>query len=251
MNRTSVRCALALSALMLNPNMGGASVFGNGGALETTQLLNLVELVKIALDTYQTSQKVQQQLEDMYIQGSQLTNADWGDTAQALQNLAQVVQQGQALAYSLSNNDETFREKFQTYEAYLTDRPDFDGSMFATKYRDWSTTNRDTIASSMASVGLQNEQYASEEATLQTLQMLSQNSVGRLQAIQAGNQIAAQQVRQIQKLRQLLMAQMQMQSTFMATQSDKEAVQTAQSEKYYNEPIDAQVGDETVGLWRD
>ena len=80
--------------------------------------------------------------------------------------------------------------------------------------------------------------------------MMSQNSVGRLQAIQAGNQIAAQQVRQLQKLRQLMMTQMQMQSAFMATQSDKDAVQTAQSELYYGKPVDARVGNETAGLWR-
>lgn len=251
MNSTSFKSAVLCVHLLLTPLPGVATVFGNGGALESTQLLNMGELVKIALDTYQTAQTVHQQLEDMYIQGKQLTNADWGTTAEALQSLALVVQQGDALAYSLNNIDQTFREKFATYESYLIDRPDFDGSMFATKYRDWSTTNRDTVASAMAAVGLQNEQYSSEEATLQTLQNMSQTSVGRLQAIQAGNQIAAQQVRQLQKLRQLLMTQMQMQSAFMATQSDKESVQSAQSEKYYQKPVDARAGDETVGLWRE
>jgi P-type conjugative transfer protein TrbJ len=250
MIRTSRRAAAVLSLLICYPGGGYATVFGNGGALETTQILNMAELIKIALDTYQTAQTVHKQLEDMYIQGSQLTNADWGNAGQALQQLAQVVQQGNALAYSTTTIDATFRDKFNLYEDYLIKRPDFDGSMLATKYRDWSDTNRDTIASTMASVGLQNDQYASEEATMETLQMMSQNSVGRLQAIQAGNQIAAQQVRQIQKLRQLMMTQMQMQSAFMATQSDKEAVQTAQSELYYGKPVDARVGNETAGLWR-
>lgn len=250
MKPTSFKVCLLCLPLFLTPVRVVATVFGNGGALETTQLMNLGELVKVALDTYQTAQTVQKQLEDMYIQGERLTQSDWGDAAQSLQTLAQVVQQGDALAYSLTNIDQTFRDKFTTYESYLVDRPDFDGSMFDTKYRDWSTSNRDTIASAMAAVGLQNQQYASEEATLETLQSMSENSVGRLQAIQAGNQIAAQQVRQLQKLRQLLMTQMQMQSAFMATQSDKESVQTAQGAKYYQEPVDARTGDETVGLWR-
>ena len=39
-----------------------------------------------------------------------------------------------------------------------------------------------------------------------------------MQAIQAGNMIAAQQVRQVQMLRQLVMAQMGMQAAFLAGQ---------------------------------
>jgi P-type conjugative transfer protein TrbJ len=93
-------------------------------------------------------------------------------------------------------------------------------------------------------VQLQSTQFETEESTMQTLQTLSQSAVGRMQAIQAGNQIAAQPVRQTQKLRQLLMAQMGMQAAFMAGQADQDAAQRAAYERFMRPTSRPVIGDE-------
>jgi P-type conjugative transfer protein TrbJ len=54
-----------------------------------------------------------------------------------------------------------------------------------------------------------------------------------MQAIQIGNEIAGQQVVQLQKLRQLAMAQMQAQNAYMAAQEQKEMVNRAAEEQFF------------------
>ncbi|MEN5458740.1 P-type conjugative transfer protein TrbJ, partial [Klebsiella pneumoniae] len=44
---------------------------------------------------------------------------------------------------------------------------------------------------------------------------------GRMQAIQAGNEIASQNVQQLQKLRDLIATQINMQGNYMAQQQDR------------------------------
>ena len=244
--------ALAVSLLMLvptSPSYAG-TVMGNGGALEITQQMNLAELLKIAYDTMKSVSVVKAQLENMQQQGEQLIGEHWGSTFTSLTKLSQAVRQGESLAYSLSSIDEVYRRKFPSFESYLSQQPSWDGSFYADKYNEWSQTNRDTIASAMAAVGMQAEDFVSEEVTMQLLQDMSSSSVGRMQTIQAGNQIAAQQVRQLQKLRQLMMLHLQTQSNYQAWQSDKESMQAAGREKFFTEPSRAVVGDEPEVPWR-
>jgi len=252
LSKNALALPLSLGILLgspLSPATAG-TVLGNGGALEITQQMNLVELLKIAYDTMQSVSVVKAQLENMERQGEQLIGENWGNTLSSLNKLSSVVRQGESLAYSLSSLDEVYRRKFPSFESYLTRQPSWDGSFYASKYQEWSQTNRDTIASAMAAVGLQAEQFGDEEATMMMLQEMSSSSVGRMQAIQAGNQIAAQQVRQIQKLRQLMMLHLQTQSNYQAWEADKEAMHAANRQHFFTTPPQTVVGDEPEVPWR-
>jgi P-type conjugative transfer protein TrbJ len=66
-----------------------------------------------------------------------------------------------------------------------------------------------------------------EDQTLTTLVNQSQSARGRLQAIQAGNQIAAQEVQQMQKLREMMNAQIQNESLYYAQKIQRQAVDDA------------------------
>lgn len=95
----------------------------------------------------------------------------------------------------------------------------------------------DSISGAMRSANLQATQFQTEETTMKSIERLSQNAQGRMEAIQAGNLIAAQQVGQMQKLRSLIMAQMQMQASFMSTQSSEKDQAKAKSEQFLGEDI--------------
>ncbi len=60
-----------------------------------------------------------------------------------------------------------------------------------------------------------------------TVTALSDTAEGRMQAIQTGNMIAAEQVQQLVKLRQLMMAQINAQNVYMADQTNREAQRAA------------------------
>lgn len=97
----------------------------------------------------------------------------------------------------------------------------------------------DTTQSALDAASLQNTQLSSEEDLIEQLQDMSQSSDGQLKAIQVGSQIAAMQVQQLMKLRQLMMADMQSKAAFQAqqiSQADEQnrALGFFQGTKLYN-----------------
>jgi type IV secretion system protein TrbJ len=89
-------------------------------------------------------------------------------------------------------------------------------------------------------VRLHGEDFPAEQARIDSLTALSDSAVGRMQAVQTGNMIAAEQVQQLVKLRQLVMAQVNAQNVYMASQANREAQRAAtQSEWVRNGNADA------------
>jgi P-type conjugative transfer protein TrbJ len=240
MRRVYLRAAAAAGWLLVcAPAWAGG---GGGYATEFTQILNNIELVKMVAQEAQEIENQLKMLEDMVRNTLALPEAVWGNTLGALMRLADVVRQGQALAYSLSNLDQEFRNRFKDYPSYLTHQ--YGVGELSAKYRQWSTETLDTVRASLDAVHLQAEDFTDEEATLRQLQHFSETASGRMQALQAGNQIAAQQVRQTQLLRQLMMTQMQMQGAYLAAQTDRDNLQKAQSELFFGAMPGTVVGDE-------
>src|SRR5262249_17805951 len=104
-----------------------------------------------------------------------------------LLRLGQIIEQEQALAYTLSNVDSLFRERFPGYRS-ATD--------WTREYERWTRTTLDTLRGILNAVRLHGEDFASEQARIAALTALSDSAVGRMQAVQTGNMIAAEQVQQ-------------------------------------------------------
>lgn len=233
----------ALSLALISVKAFAGSVGGNGGSLEVTQIANHLELVKQVYELEYQSNKIRDQLQrqtdmvnDMKVQGRSISDPEWGRASSDLQDLSNIVRQGESLAYSASNTDATYRQKFQGYDYYSREK-NTTPSTFSDRYADWSKVNSDSISSSMKAANLQSAQFQTEYQTMRSIQNLSRSSKGRLEAIQVGNMIAAQQVGQMQKLRSLMMAQMQMQAAFMSTQTSEKDQGKARSEQFLGEDI--------------
>jgi P-type conjugative transfer protein TrbJ len=201
-------------------------------ATESTQIANNIQLFAIQLKEIEQVSKLATQISNqlkmihhMTTQAQRLSQTDWGQAFTHLQKLSSVVQQGRALAYSYSGLDKMMRQTYPGYAEYST--MVLSGQTFDERLRGWNQTSMDTMQGALQSMHLQANLFGEEEATMQALQSMSQDAVGRMQAIQAGNMIAAQQVRQVQMLRQLMMAQVGMQAAFLAGQEDKAASQDA------------------------
>ena len=219
------------------------SVAGTGGSTEITQISNNVELLKQTDEMITQTTRLKQQLEkqammasDMEKQGKSLSNHEWGKTSEDLKKLAEISRQGEAMAYSSANWDALFQEKYKGYEAFSKDKGESSKSL-SDQYSDWSNTNRDGIMGAMKAANLQQEQFATEEETIKTIEKLSATSQGRMEAIQAGNMIAAQQVSQIQKLRSLMMSQMQMQSSYLTFEANQKDASKARSVEFFKNDL--------------
>ena len=130
-----------------------------------------------------------------------------------------------AATYSPWNLDAEFRNRFRGWG--------YTSGAWYLNYRDWSQTSLDTTLGTLRAAGLQGQQLQSEQAVLDRLRVMAQSSDGRMQALQVANQIAEQQVQQIMKLRQLMLADLQSKQAFQAAQIQRQAASESASEKFF------------------
>jgi len=122
--------------------------------------------------------------------------------------------------------DGTFRLRFPGYST---------STNYGQSYQTWSQTSLDSTLGALKAAGVQNDQFDSDEALLQSLQGQSQSAVGRMQAIEVGNQIAENQAEQLMKLRQLMMADMQSKAAYQSTMVQAQATKQANSDQFFGQ----------------
>jgi len=223
--------AVAMVALMatatVNPPAAHAGVPGLF-ATEITQLLNYVELVgSLEQQALQVENQITQ-IADMAKHGIAITDQLFGAVGSDIANLRQIVNTGQALSYTMSNMDGAFRLRFPGYS---------NTTNFGAAYQGWSQTSLDSTLGALSAAGLQDSQFDSDTALLQTLQQQSTSAVGRMEAIEVGNQIAENQAEQLMKLRQLMMADMQSKAAYQGSMVQSEATKQANSDAFFG-PIE-------------
>jgi type IV secretion system protein TrbJ len=196
-----------------------------GVATEWTQIMNHVQLVMNYIRMGVQLQIEMQQLSEQLKQGKGLPKQIFGSIQQDLGQLAQIVQGGQALAYSMGSLDAQFRNTFPGYSSRT--------SGYLNDYKKWSQTSLDTTLSTLRAVGLQGQQLNNAQTVLAKLRTMSMGAGGQMQVAQVGNQIAEQQVQQLMALRQLMLVDLQSKQAFQAEQIQKEQADKAALEQVF------------------
>jgi type IV secretion system protein TrbJ len=222
MNR---RQMLITAGAALLPISSGAGVIG-GFATEWTQLANNLQLINNYIRQGEELRQKILMVADMARNAANLPFQVFGPVMADIGRLAGVVRNGRALAYSMANLDSEFRNRFRGYG--------YNARSWFRDYRDWSQTSLDTTLGTLRAAGLQGDQLASEQAVLDQLRGMAQSSEGRMKALQVSNQILEQQVQQLMKLRQLVLADLQSKQAFQAAQIQKQASEQAGTERYFN-----------------
>lgn len=215
---SAVSISLATSSIFISPVAHASGAVA--GATEFTQLANNFELVTSVAQQAQQLATELQQYQTMVQNLVNIPNQVWSPIQQDLVQLGQVANVGQALSFASSNIASQFANAYPGYQTQSV--------KFSTAYQGWSQKSLDSIKGALAAAGQQYNNFTSEETTLQSLRAMSQSSQGQLQALQTGTQIAVEQAAQLQKLRGLVMAQMQAQTNYQASQQAiKDAKQAA------------------------
>jgi len=195
------------------------------------QMFEYAEQVNTALNTAEQLSAQIRQYQNMVAQGVSLPNTMFGRITQDLQQVISVYNRSQALGRNVANLDSSFNTSFPGYQAYLTRFVNSSGRATGTnmqsQYKKWSENGMDSVKTSMAAANMNTSTFDAEDAHLEQLVARSQSAVGRQQAIQAGNEIAASNVQQLQKLRDLLATQVQMQGNYMAQEVERKGVDDA------------------------
>ena len=233
--RLAGAAALLLTASAVDP---GWAASATGAATEWTQLANNAELIKLLESSgvqvenqltqiSQLAQQIENQLniyENMLQNTAQLPSHVWSDVASDLNRLREIVDSGEAIAFSMGNIDDALAQRFKSYADFKSELPD--EIAFSSQYQTWSSTNRETIAASLRAANLTAEQFETEESTMSSLRSMSESADGQMKALQVGHQMAAEQVSQLQKLRGLVSQHMTMTGVWLqSAQTDRDLAQ--------------------------
>lgn len=198
-----------------------------------------LEYARAAETTLNTARQLQKQTEmynDMLKQGLSLPNSMLNSITSDLRRLQAIYEDSRSLAHSMSNLEAQFRAQFKGYDNYLKSIGQGTNNM-PDRYKKWAAAGFDNARTAMQAVGMNVSTFESEDTLLRNLVQRSQTAQGRMQAIQAGNEIAAQQVQQLQKLREMIAASVTLQSNYIAQQTERQAVDDAFRENFYSAPV--------------
>lgn len=201
-----------------------AGVIG-GFATEWTQIANNLQLISKYIRQGEELATKLKMYSDMVVQARPLPMQVFAPIMADIQRLHSIVQTGRSLAYTMGNLDSEFRNRFKGWG--------YTGAWYQ-DYRLWSQTSLDTTLGTLKAANIQAGQMANEEGLLRQLRGMASSADGRLKAVQVANQIAEQQVQQLMKLRQLILADLQSKQAFQAAQMQKAAASEAAAEKFFN-----------------
>jgi P-type conjugative transfer protein TrbJ len=132
----------------------------------------------------------------------------WQSNQNLLTNLGGLISEQQGLSYTFQGLSQQFQQLYAGYNVINT--PGVQSPQASVD------TTLNTLNGALQSAQSQAQNFQSEQAALQMLEMKNRTAVGNLQAVQVSNEIALAQVQQIQMLRQLVMAEMNSQNTAAA-----------------------------------
>jgi P-type conjugative transfer protein TrbJ len=197
-----------------------------GLATEFTQLANKLQLLLAYTRQGQQLANQLQMYQNMAQNSKTLPSQSFSPIMADIAALNTIAQTGQSLAYSMANIDVQFRNTFKGYASWSPNQ-------WYLSYRTWSDRSLDTTLGTMRAAGLQASQMTSEGAVLDQLKVMAQSSDGRLMALQVSNQIAHEQVDQLMKLRQLMLADLQSKQAYQAMMIQQEAARQASGEQFF------------------
>lgn len=205
-----------------------------GGSTEVTQLANNVQLLASYVEQAQQTVTQMNQYAAMLRSLQKLTPNSalqaasqqlWANQNmnQSFKDLFTIVNNGQKIAYGSTALEQRLRYMNPGYGNLGS----FD---FKKAYKDWSDTTNGTLSSALNLVSKQADDFQTEKDLVAQLSDVSSSVDGQVQAVQAGNQIGIAMIGQMQKLRQLQMAQLNAQSmsayTAQARQDTNDALIT-------------------------
>lgn len=206
-------------------------------ASEHTQVLNHIELVvqvKKLVDQLDMMKKQLwtqiDMLSDLNVNSYLVYDFEWGRVTEELKKLHELFEHSRALVYTARDLEQEFRTRYKSYKEWSHERPET-GDLVK-KYEQWSDETADNIKITLRAAGLQADQFEDEDEVLGNLKWQSSSSEGRNQLLQVGHQLAVQEIGQLQKLRQLMMLQIQMHTEAAAAAADRDAMQRAQHRQF-------------------
>ena len=229
-------CRLAATVA---PVVGALFLFGSPPARAQIVCVNCADIVTQALQLAQEAGSLAEQIRmyQIMLQNTQtLSSFSWNDTVTDIMKIR-----------SLMNSAMMLGGQAQDFTASLNSESALSGRLatldeFNAQYQQWATVTSDDISHMQASIGIQETQRASDATTLAALQRQSQSAAGQMQAIQAGNEMAALGVSQTQKLQAMLAQETQLVVDQTGIREERQAASDSALQEFLENPLPALSG---------
>jgi P-type conjugative transfer protein TrbJ len=217
-----------MSALAV-PSIAMAGGGGLGGIAGATFPEQIVQEGTSVSQLARQAQEVQNQLQEIVNQAKNLQSLPqnlWNQAYGDLNQLTNIASQSNGLSYAMQNVNGAFQSEYPSYQP---------GQNYDQQYQQWNQTTSDSIAAALQQQGIQTGNFATQQQALAAINAASQSATGRMQVLQAGNQIAAMQVTQLQQLGQIQAADSDAQLAYLKQKTaEKSAADTAETQAYQN-----------------
>lgn len=211
--RAALPVAFVFAAMPCAHAGGGGFV----GAMESTQWMNNAELVNIYSSNLQQLQQQIQMYQNMYKNTVGIPIQAWNGIAGRLTSLVNTIQNTQGIVNATVNSISNMQTTFGN------------GNLLANQQQNlvnWTKGLNNQIGVALQQFGYNANNFATTQSALQQIQFASQSAAGRLQAIQAGNQITGIMVNETQALHSTIIA---------AEQARLNAIAKQENEKFQDE----------------
>lgn len=218
----------ALAALTTAPAYAGGPGAIVGATLpeQITQEATLVE---------QYTQQAQQTLQQIQMVANQVRNLKslpmqlWSNANAQLQQLVQLVGNAKGLSYAAQNTVSAVQQQFGAPNAVLTN--------YNRSLQTWVGNLDDQIARTLQQYNLNAQNFQTTQSALQEIEAASQSAQGRMQVLQAGNQIAGLMVNQLQSLQSDIQAGNQVMMNYLPILAHSSVDQSNSVTPILNAPI--------------
>jgi P-type conjugative transfer protein TrbJ len=212
---------------------GGVFVCANCSTEPTQLTIKLMHDLEYAKQLLQYAIQVQQ-LADAIKNTAHGGPASLTSIAADLGMLANVVQGGRALAYSLGNQDVLFQQTYPGYQPLGPGGIPPAAGTYANRYAIWAETSLATTQGIMRGAGVQGKLLATEQGVLGILRAISaSNILNRNDGINLSSQLAAEQVGQLQKLREIQLEDVTSKAAFQGYVIQRQAASEAAAQWFF------------------
>jgi P-type conjugative transfer protein TrbJ len=220
---TTISIILATLLLSTGANASGAIA----GATEPTQIVQMVSdgvdrALSYTEDLTQTMQQLEQ-LNTMQINLERLSPRDWLSFIGQVDKLKEIVDFQESITYAAANYEAKFKNKFKDYEAFAalasgeTRVKDYE-----LIYKDLNKGTRDTVQASLKQLNLSMKEMQDDDAVMDKLKSFSKSAVGQKAAMEAASQIGLHSINQLKQIQKVMMANTQLQASYIAKKNAKE-----------------------------
>lgn len=209
--------------------------FGSGVVYDPTHTAQTIaEGAKRAAEAARELQVEINQYQQMVRDGLALADPVFKPFGDTIRGIHSVYMQGQSLMYRAQNVDSMFGMNYPNYYTWLGTMGQ-GRSMTASmqdRYSKWSDKGYENTRSAMMAAGLQVDGMTKEHEMLEMLVSQSNKAGGQMQAMQAANQIAANQAQQLQDLRLLIAQQTNLHANYMAHEIEQRTFDNAFNQQF-------------------